>query len=268
MAGYKQLCWTCQNACSSCDCIWVETLDISKCSSLKLKFDNEGYISSCKNYKKEKPYYSSMKLKAKMLGVSYDYYIKLVKEIKKYNLDISPEDLHSLKQEQKQDFENEKDEALRLGISLKRFYDIRRYITKNCLNMSVAEYLTKQQENKKQVQKEKEIKNEKTLKRKLKKGAITQNARLLGVSTTAYYNLLYEIETKKLNITPEELHRQKQVRKQERLTNTKQARAKALGISYDQFYRYEKEIKNLSLNITVEQFLENKKYYRQLKRVS
>ena len=149
MVGYKQLCWTCKNACNFCECVWVETLDLTKCDSLEFKFDEEGFIKNCKKYVKEKPFAYFIKEKASKLGVTPQFYTKLLKEIKKYNLGITHEVLYKLKLEEKQEYEKEKKRALNFGISLAQFYSIRNYLKKTGSDLSVIDYCNKKQKYKK-----------------------------------------------------------------------------------------------------------------------
>ncbi len=184
---------------------------------------NEQNISVEQYLQKEKEEKTSDKSKAEKLQLSATYYCHLKKILKGTNKSVEQylkerelqkqdkkeQDLQELEQKK---LEKRKNSAIykasELGISLVYYYNLTKEIKKQGLNITIEEYLKLKRERARQTRSER-------LRSLRRTGEPTQQdkAEKLGIKLQAYKDLVKEINRKKLNITPEELYKQKQNKK-------------------------------------------------------
>ncbi|MBQ8468245.1 MAG: hypothetical protein IJ542_00630 [Clostridia bacterium] len=225
------------------------------------------------------------KYKAHLAGINLQYYYKLQKEIKQQKLDMTPEQLFELKNHKKKNEPTDKEKAEMLGIEYQYFVSLKRKIREENLNMSIEELLAERQAKKERAK----ARAHQTKEPKPKKTTLQDKAKLLGVKYSYYIYLQNKIKQKKLDITPEELYRQKQAQKQERkkvASEKKQAKerkpkierkpresniekAKLLGVTPAYYKDLKKRIRENKLDITPEELyrqVQERKRIRQEKK--
>lgn len=270
---YRQKCWTCTHSCNMFECIWVETLNKEK--AIKMQgciFDSENFIISCNKYEKEQLQNQTKKLKALALGVSYKKYLKLQKEIDKFNLNITPEQLYKMeielkaekqakekaKEKEKQDFEKwredkelqkeiDKATAKEYKITYKHLLEIKELAKKR--NLTIEQYIEQMKSGK-------------------VKTPNAENAEKLKISVTYYCHLkrLLQGTNKSVEEYLQEREQQKQEKKklvlqelekkrEERYKNSAFEQAVECGVSLVYYYKLKNEIKKQGLNISVVEYL-------------
>ena len=285
---YRQKCWTCTHSCSMYECIWVETLNKEKAIKKQgCVFDNEGFIISCNKYKKEQQQNYTKKLKALALGINYKKYLNLEKEIIKFGLKTTPEELYKMqtelkeekqekeqakerKKQEKQEFEKwREDKALQkeidkamakeFKITYKRFLEMKENAKEQ--NITIEQYIAKFKHTKSELQEK-------------------ENANKIGISISYYYHLkrmikgtnksveeyLQEREQCK-QLKAKQIKESKERSNEEKKQNSIQSKAFALGITTMYYYSLQREIRKLGLNISVEKYIKQKRECTKFKRI-
>ena len=280
---YKQICWTCTHACNRIECVWVETLDKEVATKKQgCMFNDKGYMIKCNNYEKEQlDRFIPIKLKALALGISTKKYFRYLQEIKEFKLNISPEELHKLnlqlkdekqqtrerKQQAKQELkqwqedralqkEIDKLEAKQLKMTYKRYLELKATAIQQ--GISVKQYLDKNKQE--------------------KKGRKPNLAEEYGISIAYFYQLkslarrlnkeVKEVleERKRKQEEREQREQQTKTKKEKQKRETAQDIANKLGVTQQYIYAVRMEIKRNALNISVEEFIKQKRESVKLQR--
>lgn len=255
------------------NCVWVETLNKEIAEKKQgCVFDAEGYITSCNKYEKEPQENLTIKLKALALGVSYRKYQRLQNEISKYNLQMTPEELHKLnlelleekrdikasKEKSKQEFEKwqedkalqkeiDKAQAKEYRVTYKRFLEMKEVAKER--NLTIEEYI-------------------KHLRYETKRTPDTQKAEALKISATYYCTLKRMLKgtNKSVEQYLQEREQQKQQKeidkaqaKENRIKQSAYTKAITLGISRQYYYALQSEINRKGLKISVEEYVKQKR---------
>lgn len=284
---YRQKCWTCTHSCSMFECVWVETLNKDKATKKQgCVFDSEGFIVSCNKYEKEQQQNQTMKLKALALGVSYKKYLDLQKEITKFGLNITPEQLYKMQMELKEERQAKQQAKERKKQEKQEFEKWRedKALQKEIDKAMAKEYKItyKRLLEMKEIAKERNLTIEQYIEHLRCGKAKTpdaEKAQKLQISATYYCHLKRMLKgtNKSVEEYLQEREQQKQDKKQralqeierkreEKQKNSAYSQAFELGISTTYYSMLKSEIKKQGLNISIAEYLKLKRERARIQR--